>query len=31
MDWLIVDENLATFLAVSATFLFAVAGTLLGR
>jgi hypothetical protein len=31
MDWLLIDENMATLIAVSGTCLFAIAGALLGR
>jgi hypothetical protein len=31
MDWLVIDENISTFIAVSGTCLFAMAGILLGR
>jgi hypothetical protein len=31
MDWIITPENLSTLIAISGTFLIAIAGILLGR
>jgi hypothetical protein len=31
MEWLITEENISTFIAISGTCLFAIAGVLLGR